>query len=108
MFALPLALLAFSGPVLKDDAACSMTDTGSGNLWKVEMYSVNPSQPYKSIHCRFQGNDKLVTFNGTDSKGDSQCDSCVRSSDFSGRTSYVAGWGITQTKFIRVSRATTC
>ena len=26
--------------------------------------------------------------------------------DFSGRTSYVAGWGITQTKFIRVSSAT--
>ena len=28
--------------------------------------------------------------------------------DFSGRTSYVAGWGITQTKFIRVSSATWC
>ena len=31
------AVLAFSGdaPILKDDAACSMTDTGHDNLCKV-------------------------------------------------------------------------
>uniref|UniRef100_A0A7S2IAR2 VWFA domain-containing protein n=1 Tax=Haptolina brevifila TaxID=156173 RepID=A0A7S2IAR2_9EUKA len=58
-----------------------MTDTGEGNLWTIEMYSVNPSQPYKSIHCRFQGSDMLKTFNGSDATG--QCDHCVRSSNYS-------------------------
>jgi len=45
------------------------------------MYSVNPSQPYKEIHCRFQGSDRLVAFKGSDKTG--QCDHCVRSSGYS-------------------------
>ena len=45
------------------------------------VYSVNPSQPYKQIHCRFQGSDTLKTFNGSDATG--QCDHCVRSSGYS-------------------------
>ena len=76
-----LWVFAVASLVAAEDGACSMTDTGKGNLWKVEMYSINPSQPYKAIHCRFQGNDKLVSFTGSDSTG--QCDHCVRSSGFS-------------------------
>ena len=81
-----LLILLTSGVLASDDvvsdAACTMTDTGKGNLWKMEMYSLHGIQPYKEIHCRFQGSDELLSFSGNDTVHPG-CDSCVRSSGYS-------------------------
>ena len=62
-----------AAPPTNDDARCWMTDQGGG-LWKTEMHSINPSQPYKEIHCRYESTDALQSFGGSDPAAPTQCD----------------------------------
>jgi hypothetical protein len=77
-----LSLSALLLAQANDDARCWMTDQGAG-LWKTEMHSINASQPYKEIHCRYESTDALQSFGGSDPSAPTQCDACVRVSGYS-------------------------